>query len=204
MNNLVFLKSLHNRLVFNRRAKRLGALLAQQIPDASTVLDIGCGDGTIASLITAEKRNVSISGIDINARKDCKISCQEYDGKTIPFRDNSHDVCLFVDVLHHTDNPLELIQEARRVSRGLVIIKDHLFDTRMDLWILQLMDWIGNRPYGVVLPYNFLNRETWDSYFERAGLTQADWVEKLHLYPPVADAIFGRHLHFIAALKKKQ
>jgi len=55
------------------------------------------------------------------------------------------------DVLHHTQDPAVLLREAVRVSRSFVLLKDHLDENILDDVTLRLMDWVGNRPHGVVL-----------------------------------------------------
>ncbi len=44
----------------------------------------------------------------------------------------SFDVCLFADVLHHTDDVTILLRAARRVTRRFVLIKDRLSENRFD------------------------------------------------------------------------
>jgi SAM-dependent methyltransferase len=60
---------------------------------------------------------VSIAGIDVLLRPERQIEVTEFDGTTIPFADSSFDVVMFVDVLHHTNNPDVLLAEAG-ASRG--------------------------------------------------------------------------------------
>ncbi len=112
---------------------------------------------------------------------------------------------MFVDVLHHAPDGqgiTRLLSEACRVSRRFVLIKDHLSESRFDFKTLQFMDWVGNRPHGVVLPYNYQSRAQWDRYFSQAGLTVQSWDDRIPIYPFPFSALFGRRLHFVAMLGK--
>ena len=80
-----------------------------------------------------------------------------FDGKTIPFEDNSFDLVMFVDVLHHAEDPASLLAEAARVSRKYLLLKDHVRTGLVGKWTLRLMDWFGNAQHNVVLPYNYLS-----------------------------------------------
>jgi SAM-dependent methyltransferase len=202
---LSLLKRAHGRAVFSRRARVLAESLAARIPPGASVLDIGCGDGTIASLITRQNPAVSIRGIEFARRPTCLIECAVFDGVTIPHPSASFDVCMFVDVLHHAPDAqgiARLLSEACRVSRRFVLIKDHLSESRFDFRTLQFMDWVGNRPHGVVLPYNYQRGNQWNRYFSQAGLTVRDWNNQIPIYPFPFSALFGRRLHFIALLEK--
>lgn len=202
---LSFLGGVHRRTVFGRRASVLAEMLAAQIPAGASVLDVGCGDGTIAKLIARQNQSVTIQGIEFAPRADCRIECKPFDGHSIPFPANSFDGCMFVDVLHHVKESQgieRLLREASRVSRKFVLIKDHLSESRIDFRTLQFMDWVGNRPHGVILPYNYQSREEWDKHFVAAGLRVKEWQPNVPLYPFPFTALFGRQLHYTALLEK--
>lgn len=192
----------HARVVLNRRVRVLAASLAEMLPDSGEVLDIGCGNGQIAELIAVNKPGLQFRGLEIMARPQCRIRCDLFDGHRLPLPDGSVDACLFVDVLHHTGDPRELLREAARVTRRYVVLKDHLSESALDFQTLKLMDWVGNRPHGVVLPYNYCSRQQWDKIFAASGLRVARWVESVPLYPFPASLIFGRHLHFVCRLER--
>ncbi len=177
-------------------------MLAAETPQGASVLDIGCGDGTIGGLIARLRPDISIQGVEFMVRPGCKIECHSFDGFTLPFPSNSFDVGLFVDVLHHTQDPRVLLREAVRVSRSFVLIKDHLDENAIDNLTLRLMDWVGNRPHGVVLTYNYQNRKQWTEQFSNSGLSEVSRTTQVPLYPWPLRLLVGRKLHFVSLLKK--
>ena len=193
---------IHAKLVFGRRTAVLASTLAQQLRPSQTVLDIGCGDGTIGALLQRRISGLDVRGVETHLRPECRIPCQPYDGSHLPFPDAAFDVCLLVDVLHHTREIGALLNEAARVSRAYVLIKDHLDENSADHLTLKLMDWVGNRPHGVRLPYNYQSRRHWAQHFAGAALTQVSWTEDVPLYAAPVSWIAGRHLHFVALLRK--
>ncbi|MDO6603726.1 class I SAM-dependent methyltransferase [Arenibacter palladensis] len=201
---LELFKKLHHKYVFLRRIDVLSNQIAAQIPDNIRVLDIGCGDGTISKLILDQKKNITIEGIDVFSRESCAIPFKIFDGKTIPHANNEFDATLFVDVLHHTKNIKELIIEASRVSSKYIIIKDHHYNNALDFGILKFMDWIGNAPHGVKVIYNFKNLDFWKATFNDLGFEIENLNCKIPIYPFPFNLIFGRDLHFITVLRKKE
>lgn len=194
----------HGRLVHSRRIRRLCQQLSRLIPESAEVLDVGCGDGRLAALIQAERPDIRVQGIDVFVREQTEIPVKTFDGTTIPFPDRSFDVAMFVDVLHHTEDPLVLLKEASRVSRGFIVIKDHADDGFLSNVTLRFMDWIGNRPHGVVLPYNYWREHQWREAFRDLQFEVLAWERDLGLYPYFADLLFGRDLHLITKLRVRQ
>ena len=88
------------------------------------------------------------------------------------------------------------------MSRRYVLIKDHLSENQFDFLTLQFMDWVGNRPHGVVLPYNYQSRSQWEQYFLATRLRIEEWQTNIPLYPFPFNALFGRNLHYIGLLTK--
>jgi SAM-dependent methyltransferase len=190
----------HGRLIFGRRVDRLAAALAARLPRDASLLDVGCGDGSIARAVLDRRPDLSVTGVDVLVRDETAIPVRAYDGTTLPFDDDSFDAVCIVDVLHHTDDPRQVLREAARVSRGVVVIKDHLADGLLARPTLRLMDWIGNARYGVRLPYNYLTSDDWRRHFDRLGLSVRSWDTRLGLYPPPLSLAFGRGLHVLAVV----
>ncbi len=196
------LAGLHGSLVFSRRTRVLSKCFAEMLPADTKVLDVGCGDGLIDHLITQRRPDVTISGVDLIVRSQTHIPVAAFDGKRIPFEDGAFDIVMFVDVLHHTDDPETLLREARRVARRAVVLKDHTRDGLLAGPTLRFMDWVGNAPHGIPLPYNYWPERRWREAFARLGLIPAIWLNKLGLYATPATWLFDRSLHFVARLDK--
>src|SRR6267142_7000604 len=199
---LSWMGSWHRAFVFERRTRVLAEMLAAQIPQRASVLDIGCGDGTIGSLIAQLRPDICIQGVEFLLRLGCKIACRAFDGSSLPFPEASFDLCVFVDVLHHTQDPAVLLREAARVSRSFVLLKDHLDETFLDDATLRFMDWVGNRPHGVALTYNYQSHAQWNDHFAAAGLQLASFETNVPLYPRPFSLLVGRGLHFVSLLRK--
>lgn len=193
--------SIHESAVHPRRIAVLAGHLQSIVPPDSSVLDVGCGDGALASLIAQGRPDIRVSGIDVLCRSDSRIPVRQFDGATVPFAADSQDVVMLIDVLHHTVDPNVLLREARRVARRVVVIKDHLRDGVLAGPTLRFMDWVGNARHGVALPYNYWTRAQWEAGFRDASLCVTSWTSDLRLYPWPLDWVFERSLHFLAVLR---
>jgi ubiquinone/menaquinone biosynthesis C-methylase UbiE len=92
-----------------------------------TVLDVGVGSGLFAEAFY--RRGLKVSGVDINphmlpvARQFVLQGIfQEASAEVLPFPDASFDLVFMGLVLHESDEPLKVLQEARRVARKRVCI----------------------------------------------------------------------------------
>jgi 2-polyprenyl-3-methyl-5-hydroxy-6-metoxy-1,4-benzoquinol methylase len=191
---------LHDRRIHPRRVQVLRDHFAELLPSNARVLDVGCGDGLLAHLLTDVRPDVEISGIDVLVRPETRIPVRQFDGRVIPYGPAAFDVVLLVDVLHHMDDPSTLLREAARVARVAVVIKDHTRNGFLAGTTLRLMDRAGNAHHGVALTYNYWTRERWLRTFTHLDLRVAAWRGRLGLYPTLLGWPFERSLHFIARL----
>jgi hypothetical protein len=148
-----------------------------------------------------KRPDVKIKGVDILGRTQTQIPVEWFDGEVIPYGDGSFEVTMFVDVLHHTLDPMILLHEAVRVARKAVIIKDHTCDGLLDDLTLRLMDQVGNARHGVALPYNYWSEQRWLKAVDTLGLKITTWKKDLGLYPRPARWLFDRSLHFVSRLE---
>lgn len=195
-------KPLHGFTVSGRRIRQLRNNLIQLLPKDTVLegLDVGCGSGELAKKIQDIYPDLRMSGVEVLVRENTAIKVTKFDGKRLPFEDKSYDFTMLVDVLHHTDEPVDLMRECVRVSRQFILIKDHICESWWDRLRLRFMDWIGNRGYDVYLPYNYLSQKNWNKLYQIGGVVCEAKVTKLHLYSYPFSLIFDSHLHFIAKL----
>jgi len=98
-----------------------------------SVLDVGCGGGALARVLTA--RGAQVTGVDpqpealATARARVPEARFEAAGaEALPFADASFDAVVFLNSLHHVPGPLmaDALREAGRVSRGPVLVIEPL------------------------------------------------------------------------------
>jgi SAM-dependent methyltransferase len=117
------------RVFHSNRIATLLRLITQELalPDNVQMLDIGCNTGPM--LIPLRRQGYDIVGIDISI--DDVQQAERYlgerqlpanrlsvaDGTSLPFRDQSFDAILLVDILEHTDAPERIVAETKRLLR---------------------------------------------------------------------------------------
>lgn len=195
-----FFDRIHGGYVHHRRARVLSELFSEWLPQDLKILDVGCGDGLLAKILTTARPDLKLSGVDVLERSDCAIPCELFNGETLPLEDNSFDAVLLADVLHHTADPNQLLWEAKRVARRFIAIKDHNRNGPFAGATLKLMDDIANARHGMALPYNYWSRAQWADAFATAGLEVMKSTDRVPLYPWPASLVFTRRLHFCALL----
>lgn len=163
-------------LGLDARAEAFVRLFGNRIPTASRVLDIGGGWGFYHAPF--EKRGHSLTVLDVVKPGLQKCPVVIYGGGRIPFPDKSFDVSLLITVLHHIPDIDEVIAEARRVTRGRLIVVEDLYHHLPGRWWTILRDQIYNMEF-FGHPKNFRTRDEWIHLFTASGF---DLVETREIY----------------------
>ena len=192
---------LHGHVVFGRRVRVLAREIALLLPPGR-VADVGCGSGSITAAVRQARPDVLPEGFDVLVRPGTAIPVRRFDGRRLPVGDGEAAAALVVDVLHHAADPAALLAECARVA-PVVVVKDHMASSRRDERLLAFMDWVGNRPHGVVLPYSYFRPASWEDACRRAGLVETARGDVSDLYPWPFSLAFGGGLHFLARLERR-
>jgi SAM-dependent methyltransferase len=180
----------------------LASAIAPLLPRSARVLDVGCGDGLLDQALLAMRPDLRIEGVDVLVRPGTPIPVRAFDGLRLPFADGVFDVAMAIDVFHHAADSEGLMGEMKRVSRGTLVIKDHLLHGLPSKVILRAMDWVGNVRHGVRLPFDYKSEASWNRAWDRCGIRPISIRRQLHLYPFPFSAIFDSDLHFLAVLER--
>jgi SAM-dependent methyltransferase len=191
-------------------AARLTELVRRIVPhlrEGDRVLDVGCGVGALGRAILDSPDcppGVTVLGLERVRRQNEAIEVQEYDGVTIPHFDDSFDVVILADVLHHEPDPHRLIDQCVRISRRLLIIKDHRLAGPFAHSRITLLDWAANAPYGVPCLYRYNTPDQWRQWLHQHRLQPVEQLESMRLYPRMYNWFFGGRLQYLAVLRVPQ
>lgn len=150
--------------------RRIAYYIASLCEDGSTVLDVGCDDGSLAKMIVDIKPSLKFEGVDIQDRRPSFITKKIYDGKRLPYPENKFDIVMVTDVLHHTDDIPSLLAEMKRVSKKYLIIKDHRSYGKISEAIYSVFDYFANVAYGITCTFNYPSLTRWKRYFQESQL----------------------------------
>lgn len=188
---------LENILDFGGRAwwaplmmKEIGRFVVRK----DTVLDIGAGGGWIGKCLS-DSREAKVTLLDVADMNRTNLPLQTYDGKHIPFPDASFDDSLLLFVLHHCEDPLQVLSEAVRVSGKRLIIFEDTFRNPVEKFLAGLNDWISNSPFFITdprkmnMPFHYRKVTEWEDIFRKLSLRVTFKKETSHF--------ITRHVLFI-------
>jgi SAM-dependent methyltransferase len=133
------------------RAKGIVGKIQPSLDKGDTILDIGSGTGNVCEILS--KRGYKITPLDVRDLSFVdSVRPVIYDGNKIPFGDEKFDKSLILTVLHHAPEPEKILQEAKRVSRKIIIIED-VYSNSFHKWMTYFFDsllnleFVGHPPY---------------------------------------------------------
>jgi ubiquinone/menaquinone biosynthesis C-methylase UbiE len=98
------------------------------VPEAASVLDVGCGDGYLLHALAGKGRK--LTGMDISEVAIRKANARLADGaalltgvvERLPFPDQAFDVVISAHTLEHVLDPDKAVNELTRVCKGRLIL----------------------------------------------------------------------------------
>ena len=143
---------------------------------AHTVLFVGGGSGMEAEPFARAGYDVSVSDLSPNLLRCAEqrfrergLAAEEFftaNAQDLPLGDDSYDIGIAYEVLHHVPQPLQSLRELARVSaRGIIIVEPFtspLFDALSRLGLAHRKEYSG------LIPYRF-KREEMDDILRECG-----------------------------------
>ena len=178
--------------IYEIAAKKMCLDCVDFIDKGSKILDLGCGSGIVGSEFQ-EFFKAQVTGVDIQDRRIKKIPFQIFDGFRIPFPDNSFDIVLISYVLHHAKNPEVLLKEAKRVSRGKIIIYEDLPEGILSKLRCRLHQ-VSYNIFQKGSFWSFKTKKEWEELFKKLGLKiiceKKVFAPRFDLFDPVYRIFF--------------
>ena len=155
----------------------------EKFADGEKILDLGCGSGIFGKKIE-EKLKRKVIGIDIVDKRVCQIPFKIYDGKKIPFPENYFDLVIISFVLHHTEDPILVLNEAKRVGKRMIVFEDLPEGVLGKLYCF--LHWITwNLFFGKFSRFNFHTTKEWREIFKNLKLkliSEKDFLIKRKIF----------------------
>ncbi len=174
--------------ILNIKSKNVLTRIEKHI-SGKNILDVGLGIGGIAYSLS--KQGYNVTGLDVKNMSIFEdISPTLYDGNKMPFDDLTYDTALLAYVLHHCKDGMNVLKEAKRVARRVIVIED-TYRNSFEKIIISLNDMIGNGEY---YSHPYFKPDWWGKYLESQNYNIIAFEE----YTVLAYKImYGHHLLFV-------
>lgn len=96
--------------------------------EASTILEVGIGEGEIMQRLRHRYPTAGVAGLDLPDPelqaewRRLDLAAGIADATALPFPDATFDLCLAIEVLEHVDDPDAMLREIARVTSGSVVV----------------------------------------------------------------------------------
>jgi ubiquinone/menaquinone biosynthesis C-methylase UbiE len=190
---LVATGALHAGLpaLMRRRAAAKWRWLQPHLGSPPSLLDLGAGEGYVGEW-AARETGAKVVLADVVDFNQTELPMVRYGGNRLPFADGAFDATLLVFVLHHSEAPLGVLREARRVTDGRVAVVESVVENELDRRWLVFADRLANRlrSGGRMREeeLHFGTVEEWREWFRTSGFEvvaeerRGRWLHKRHLF----------------------
>lgn len=110
-----------NKLALQERHK-----IALKLIDKGPVLDLGCGDGLLLKKLKEKK--IECEGLDLSneavskaKKRGAKARQFDFTTEKLPYTSNKFENILLLDVLEHLFQPENILKEASRVGKNIIL-----------------------------------------------------------------------------------
>ncbi|OGC45375.1 hypothetical protein A2V49_00785 [candidate division WWE3 bacterium RBG_19FT_COMBO_34_6] len=157
--------------------------------DHKNILDVGVGAGGVFGFLKEKGFNMTgIDVADISLFEDTKARI--YDGHNFPYQDNSFDIALIIQVLHHCEDGLRVLSEAKRVAKRVIVIED-TYRSEFERSIVSTSDKLGNWEF---YEHNYHTAKWWKKYLGKKKYKTLHFEE----YSTISYLVqYGRYVFFV-------
>ena len=152
-------------------------LLLPYIKDSKTILDFGCGDLSLARSLKIMNSKLEITGLDVVrfSQKVPGVTFRWYDGKKIPFKNNSFDTVIAFYVFHHCPSAQASFEECFRVAKKRVIFVEPVMRYPFENYLMGAIDWIFNiwKEQSISYGNQFMRLSDWKKIIKKKGKYKA-------------------------------
>jgi len=171
-------------------------LIYSQIQEyvSGSVLDLGCGDGKVGALLAKDSLEVMLADVYKHDHVDStRLDFVQFKaGKRIPI-ELQYDTTLVLTVLHHSSNPYDTIEQAKRLTKkgGRIIVIESVYGIEdetefgklgkeeqrlanifFDHFYNRVIHYSDDPQNKVNVPFNFRTPPQWKEFFEQHELEQ--------------------------------
>lgn len=183
-------------LIFNLlkpRAKSIYKKISPHLNEKDKILDVGAGSCNLTQIL--KENNYNTKPLDIrNLSFSKNITPKIYNGEKIPYKNNEFDVAIIIFVLHHTETPQKIIEEAKRVSKKIIILEDTYTNT-FHKFMTYFFDSLLNLEFSKH-PHTNKKDSEWKKIFKKMNL-------KLIASSTKIEGVFMHSLYILKKLWKK-
>lgn len=163
------------------------SIITNMIKEGLSVLDLGCGDGTLLKML--KNKNIHARGIDINQEnivkcleKGLSVIQGDIDEGLQEYPDKSYDYVVLNQTLQSTEKPDFVINEMLRVGKKVVVSFPNFGYWKVRFYLM----FKGKMPKSNILPFQWYNTPnihllTIEDFYDFAKLNEFKIEQKISM-----------------------